>query len=363
MTGRKTDLRAVVMAGGSGTRFWPLSRRRMPKQFLPIAGNRTMIEETVQRIRPLIPYRDIFTIAGRHHTRTIRRLLPELPAANALVEPRPRNTAPSLILATASIHLRNPRAVVAVLASDHLIANPARFRRRLRAAAETAAKRECLVTFGIPPTFPSTGYGYIRFRREGAFRSAGETFFPVLKFKEKPELARAKRFLADGRYWWNSGMFVWRADVFARQLEKHAPDFYPFWERMRAALQAGSAAPIKRAFDEIPSLSIDYALMERADNVLVCEGDFGWSDVGAWSSLFDVWTRDEAGNAMRGDGLALETQGTLCYNPGRFTALIGVRDLIVVNTEDALLICPRSLDQRVRTVLDALGRSGRKKLL
>ncbi len=362
MTEPKTDVRAVVMAGGSGTRFWPLSRRLKPKQFLPIAGKGTMIEETVRRIRPLIPYRHIFTVAGRQHTRTIRRLLPGLPAANILVEPRARNTAPSLILATASIHLRNPRAVVVVLASDHLIADPERFRRRLRAAAETAARRECLVTFGIPPTFPSTGYGYVRFRRKGAFRSSGGTFFPVLEFKEKPGLARAKRFLADGRYWWNSGMFVWRADVFARQLERHAPEFYPFWERTREALRSGSAAALKRVFDEIPRLSIDYALMEKADSV-VCEGDFGWSDVGAWSSLFDVWKRDGSGNAIRGDGLALETEGTLCYSPDRFTALVGVRDLIVVDTKDALLICPRREDQRVREILDTLARSGRKKLL
>ncbi|MGD0781332.1 MAG: sugar phosphate nucleotidyltransferase, partial [Candidatus Aminicenantales bacterium] len=231
------ELKAVIMAGGSGTRFWPLSRRRAPKQFLPIVGRKTMIEETVDRILPLIPYRRILTVAGREHTRTIRRLLPKLPEKNALVEPLARNTAPSLILATASVYLRNPRAVVAVLASDHLITDPELFRRKLKAAAAAAAARECLVTFGIPPTFPSTGYGYIHYQKSNPWKTAGEAFFPVLAFKEKPKEEQARAFLGEGGYYWNSGMFVWRADVFARQLEDHAPEFFPFWGRTLEALR------------------------------------------------------------------------------------------------------------------------------
>lgn len=356
-------LKAVVMAGGSGTRFWPLSRRRKPKQFLPITGDKAMLQETVDRILPLIPYSDIYTIAGREHTRVIRGLLPKLPAPNALVEPLGKNTAPSLILATASIYLQNPEAVVVVLASDHLIADRALFLRKVRTAAAAAARRESLMTFGIPPTFPSTGYGYIRYGRESPLRSSGDVFFPVLEFKEKPRLEQARAFLAEGGHYWNSGMFVWRASVFARKLEAYAPDFFPFWRRTLDALRAGSAAKLKSVFLDIPATSIDYALMEKAQGVLVSEGDFGWSDIGAWSSLFDVWDKDASGNAFKGRGLALDTTGTLCYNPGKFTALIGVRDLIVVDTPDALLICPKDQDQRVKNILEALAKAGDKKFL
>ena len=363
MTKPAPDLKAVIMAGGSGTRFWPLSRRKSPKQFLPIAGRKTMIEETVERILPLIPYRHILTVAGRDHTRTIKRILPKLPAKNALVEPLARNTAPSLILATASVYLRNPQAVVIVLASDHLITDPVLFRRKLRAAAAAAAARECLVTFGIPPAFPATGYGYIHYRRDAPWKTAGDSFYPVLAFKEKPREKQARAFLRQGGYYWNSGMFVWRAAVFARKLEEHAPDYFPFWRWTLEALRSGSPARLKSVFQEMPATSIDYALMEKARGVVVCEGNFGWSDVGAWSSLYDVWTRDRAGNALHGETLALDTSGTLCFNPGKFTALIGCRDLIVVDTKDALLICPRSQDQRVKQVLEHLVRSGAKKYL
>ncbi len=357
------DLKAVIMAGGSGTRFWPLSRRRRPKQFLPIAGESAMIRETLDRILPLIPARDVYTVAGARHTASIRRILPELPPANVLVEPAARNTAPSLLLATAVVYRRRPEAVLAVLASDHLIRDRRGFLRKLEAAARTAARRDCLVTFGIPPTFPSTGYGYIRFDKEARFGSAGQTFYPAAEFKEKPGPEQARAFLASGDYLWNSGMFLWRASVFARQLEEHAPDFFRFWVRILDALKAGSATRLKAVFRDIPALSIDYALMEKARGTVVLAGDFGWSDVGAWSSLFEVWPRDAAGNAVQGDVLAIDAGGNLVRNPGRFTALVGVRDLIVVNTPDALLVCAKDQDQKVKDVLDHLARSGRVKPL
>jgi len=359
----KPDLKAVIMAGGSGTRFWPLSRRRRPKQFLPIISPKTMIEDTVERILPLIPYRNILTVAGRDHTRKIRRLLPRLPVRNALIEPMAKNTAPSLILATAAVYLRNPEAVIVVLASDHLISDRVRFLHKLRSAAAAAARRDCLVTFGIPPSYPATGYGYIRTEKRSPWKTSGEAFYPVLEFKEKPTAARAEEFLAEGNYYWNSGMFVWRAGVFARKLAEHAPEFALSWDKTLEALRARSATRLAAVFRAMPAISIDYALMEKAAGVVVCEGDFGWSDVGAWSSLFGVWKQDDAGNAFMGDGLALETAGTLCYNPGKFTAAIGVRDLIIVNTDDALLVCSRHLDQRVKHVLDHLAASGRRKHL
>ncbi len=356
-------LNAVIMAGGSGTRFWPLSRKRSPKQFLPIAGRRTMIEETFFRVRPLVPPSRVFTIANAAQSRTIRRLLPALPAANTLVEPRGRNTAASLILATAHVFLRNPEAVVAVLASDHIITDAPLFLKKLAAAAEAAASTESLVTFGVRPTYPSTGYGYIQFSREGGREVAGEPFFPVLAFREKPSLETAAGFLKSGDYVWNSGMFLWRASVFARALERDSPEFFVFWRRTLEALQKRSKASLAKIFDEIPALSIDYALMEKAKGTIVCAGDFGWSDVGAWSALADLWPRDGQDNARRGEVLAVESRGNVVYNPGRLTALVGVDDLVVVQTKDALLICRKERDQDVKKVLDLLANSGKTEYL
>lgn len=351
------------MAGGSGTRFWPLSRKRRPKQFLPIISEKTMFEETVERLRPVVPYSKIYAVANRRQTRAIQKMLPRLRKENLIVEPIGKNTAPGLLLATARIYLRNPEAVVAALPSDHLILDNPLFGKKIRAAAEAAHRENSLITFGIPPAFPSTGYGYIHYSGAGQKRVAGENFFEVLEFQEKPGFEQAKLFIESGEYYWNSGMFLWRADVFADQLRRHASDFYSYWVEMLDALKAKSTARIGAIFDEIPSISIDYALMEKARDVLVCEGDFGWSDVGAWSSLAEIWTKDEFGNAFKGEGIILDARNSLCFNPGKLTALIGVQDLIVINTKDALLVCHKGHDQKVRQVLEALAKKGRTEYL
>jgi len=352
----KLDIRAVVMAGGSGTRFWPLSRANRPKQFLPVTGRRSMLEETVARLRPLVPPRHIYTVADAAKTQTIVRLLPRLHLRNMLVEPEGRNTAPSLILVTARIHAENPAAVVVVLPSDHLIRDVPVFLRQLEAGCRTAAERRALVTFGIPPAFPSTGYGYIRASAKPAGRTGGFLFHEVESFEEKPPLKKARKFVRAKNYTWNSGMFIWRADVFAEKLKTHAPAYAPGWDRMLAAFRKKRRRAAAAAFKTLPAKSIDYALMEKASGVLVFPARFGWSDVGAWSSLFDIWPRDGRGNAARGEILAMESEGNLVYNPGRFTALVGVKDLIVVATEDALLVCRRDADQKVKDVLAELKR-------
>ena len=357
------DLYAVIMAGGSGTRFWPLSRKNRPKQFLPIATGKTMIEETYRRIRRLIPSRRVFTIADAAQSRTIRRLLPALPAANALIEPRARNTAASLILATAHVYRRNPEAVVAVLASDHRITDEPLFLKKLGAAAGAAARTDSLVTFGIQPTFPATGYGYIQFTREGGRMVAGEPFHAVRAFREKPTREAADAFLKSGDYVWNSGMFLWRASVFARALERYSPEFFPFWRRILDALEKKSTKALSKIFEEIPALSIDYALMEKAEGTLVCAGDFGWSDVGAWSALGEIWPRDDQDNALRGHVVAVEARGNIVCNPGKMTALIGVENLVIIQTEDVLLVCRKERDQEVKKILDLLRKSGKTEYL
>jgi mannose-1-phosphate guanylyltransferase len=351
---KKRDARAVILAGGRGTRFWPLGRAARPKQFLRITGREPMLLETVRRVRPLIPARRVTLVADADQTRQARKLLPGLSRECFLVEPSARNTAPALMLATARVWLENAEAVIAVLPADHLIRDEARFLRALKAGIEAAARENALVTFGIPPTYPATGYGYIRHDRGKGRRIAGTAFYPVRAFKEKPNLAQADEYLASGDYAWNSGMFVWRAGVFAEKLAAVSPELGRAWQAMVEALRSGSGSKLRKAFALAPALSIDYALMEKAEGVLVADGDFGWSDVGSWSTLLEIWPRDRKGNAVRGETLALDAKNCLVWNPGRLTALVGVRDLIVVDAGDALLVCDAALDQKVKEIVGAL---------
>ncbi len=359
----RPDVRAVILAGGRGTRFWPLGRAARPKQFLPIISRLSMIEETVRRLRPLIRTDRVWTVADAGQTRSLRKIFTQIPRANFVVEPLAKNTAPSLMLATAKIFLDNPEAAVGIFPADHVIREPKKFLHKLAAAVEVAIEKRCIVTFGITPTFPATGYGYIRCAKDKPFKRGRDVFYPVRAFKEKPPLALAEKYLAAGDSSWNSGMFIWRADVFAENLKAYAPVLYGFWTRTLEALTSRDRSALRRIFEDIPSVSIDYALMEKAQGVMVCEGDFGWSDVGAWSALYDIWKRDEAGNVVRGKGLALDATGCLVYNPDRLTALVGVKDLIVVQTDDALLVCSAREDQRVKEIVETLKKTGGKKYL
>ncbi len=353
---------AVIMAGGSGTRFWPLSRSSRPKQFLPIAGQKTMFEETVERLLPLLPLENIYTVSGEAQAKMIKELVPQLSKENILVEPQARNTAPSLLLATARVFLEDPTAVVAALPADHVILKPEIFRRKLKAAAAAAADG-FLVTFGIPPTYPATAYGYIHYDRNSSVSFEAEPFFHVLSFKEKPDRPLAEKFLASGEYYWNSGMFLWRADAFVSKLEAYAAEWYGYFREILGCLEAKDETRLASVFGHLPVLSIDYALMEKAKGILVCPGDFGWSDVGVWSSLFDLWPKDQADNATRGETVALNARRCLVYNPGKLTALVGAEDLIIVNTESALLVCRRQDDQKLREIIEWLKKSGREEYL
>jgi len=359
----KMDIRAIIIAGGAGTRFWPLSRKKKPKQFLPIISDKTMIEETVNRLLPKIPLTNIYTVANFELTQIIKNLLQSLPEENLLVEPLGKNTAPSLMLATARIYLQNPKAVLAALPADHLIKDASLFLRKLEAGATAASEGEFLITFGIPPAYPATGYGYIQSSQENPLRFLDENFYAVQEFKEKPEYEKAKAFLEEGNYFWNSGMFLWQANVFAKKLEQHAPSMFSYWEKMLEALQNNDEGQIDSIFAEIPSISIDCALMENAEGVLMCEGDFGWSDVGAWSSLADIWPQDKKGNVQRGESLLLDSQNCLIFSPRKITALIGVKDIIVVDTEDALLIAHKSQDQKVKDIVEKIKEKGKVEYL
>jgi mannose-1-phosphate guanylyltransferase len=357
------DFFAVILSGGVGSRFWPLSREKTPKQFLPIISEKSMIEETVQRLIPFVPESHILTISNAAQAQTIRTLFPNLLEDNILIEPQGKNTAPSLLLATASIYLDNPSAVLAVLPADHLIADPETFLKKLKAGALLASQSSDLITFGIPPTSPATGYGYIQFSKNKPKQVQDEYFYSVQQFKEKPDHEQAVHFLKEGTYFWNSGMFLWQAKTFAEKLELHSPSMYSYWLKILNALKKKDLHGITKVFSDIPSISIDYALMEKASGVRMCEGSFGWSDVGSWTALGKIWEKDNAENTHRGKHLPLNAHNCLIYNPGKLTALIDVQDLIVVNTDNALLVCHKDSDQKVKELVDILKKKNQKDFL
>jgi mannose-1-phosphate guanylyltransferase len=354
---------AVIMAGGRGTRFWPRSRDRKPKHLLDILSERTIIQETVDRLLPLVPPERILVVTGRAHAAELARQLPDIPARNILIEPMGRNTAPCIGLAAHVVRRLAPDEVMAVLPADHLITDEARFLDVLRAAAEAAAPGRHLVTVGIAPTAPETGYGYLELGEETG--SAGmEKIRRVRSVREKPDLETAKAFLVEGNYVWNSGMFVWTAGAVLEAIGRWLPDLAKGLETIDTALGTERENTVlENVYPGLPSISIDYGVMEKADNVLALRGDFGWSDVGSWDALWEVSPKDDSGNVLRGSVAAAGTKNSLVVARDRLVALAGIEDLIVVDTEDALLICKRGDSQRVREVVDILEKKGLREYL
>jgi len=333
------------MAGGSGTRFWPRSRRRLPKQLLCVGGSRTLLQATADRLRGFIPVSRILVVTHRDHAAAVRRQLPDLPRANILSEPTARNTAPCLALAALEIARRTPAGSFVSLPADHAIADPRAFHVTLREAFIWAERGAAAVTIGIRPGAPETGYGYIRIGPAVSART-----YRVRAFVEKPTHARARRFVASGEYVWNSGMFVWRTDVVLALLDRHLPEIMAAL-RPALARRRGRRTAMTRAYRRLTPVSIDYGIMEKASNVLVVRGDFGWNDVGSWAALPDGAAREPGAPVV-----AIDAARYVVLSPERLVALVGVDDLIVVDTPDALLICHRERAQDVRRVVKELER-------
>lgn len=354
---------AVIMAGGKGSRFWPRSREVKPKHLLDIVSDQSIIRETVDRISPMIPPERILIVTGRSHAAELIRQLPELPEENIIIEPVGRNTAPCIGLAALYIKKKAPDAVMLVLPSDHLIADERQFRKILGVAAAAARRGNHLVTVGIRPTGPETGYGYIEQGEERA-EIEGEKIYEVRSVREKPDLAQARALLSQGGFSWNSGMFIWTVPAILQALEEWLPDLYEGLLQIEAALgSAREASVIDQVYRSARSVSIDYGVMEKAKNTLVIPGDFGWSDVGSWDALWEVSARDEKGNAVRGRVVNVASRNCLVHSPGKTVALVDVEDLIIVETGDALMICRRGSSQDVRKAVDQLERENRQELL
>ncbi len=356
---------AVIMAGGRGTRFWPRSRAKKPKHLLDITGGRTMIQETVDRIRPLIAPEKILVVTGRTHAWTLFNQLPEIPHENIIIEPQGKNTAPCIGLAALHVRKRATDEIMVVLAADHAIADPRKFQQALKAALQAAEAPEALVTIGIKPTSPQTGFGYIE-QGEAADVGRRGDVFRVKSIREKPDLRQAQLFLHNGNFFWNSGMFVWRASTILKAIARWLPDLSAGLEEIDAALGlSGEAAVMRRVYKKFAPISIDYGVMEKADNVFVVKGDFGWSDVGSWDALWEITAKDANGNTFIGGGrvIAKDTNASLVYSRRKLVALAGIKGLIVVETDDALLICPRGRSQDVKNLVEALEAEKLKKYL
>ncbi len=343
---------AVIMAGGGGTRLWPLSRKERPKQSLRLLGERTMFQAAVERLAPLFQPERILVVTAAQYAADLQQQCPGLPVGNYILEPAPRGTAPAIALSVMEIRRRDPAAVMACLTADHFIADVERFQ-QLLLAAKDVAEEDRLVTLGVAPTYPATGFGYIqRGARLGEFR--GFEAFRAERFKEKPSAAEAERLLADGHHSWNSGMFVWRVARIWTEFQRQMPG-------LASAVESYEIAPQQRAaaWDLVPNTTIDYGIMEGAQDVAVIPADgLGWSDIGTWESLLDLLARDEAGNVVVGaDHLSLETTDTLIHTVRgsgrpRLIATIGVSDLVIVDTEDVLLVCRRDRSHEVKALVD-----------
>jgi mannose-1-phosphate guanylyltransferase len=350
---------AVIMAGGVGARFWPRSREKSPKQLLEIVGRGTMIQNTTQRLQKVVAPGDIFIVTNRVQKPLILKQMPQFDEERIVVEPMGRNTAPCIGLAALAISRLDPKAVMVVTPADHLIQDEAEFDRVMRVAIDTAAVSDNLLTIGIHPTHPETGYGYIQmFVEDGAHNPFYEQgVLRVKTFAEKPNLQTAERFLASGDFLWNSGMFVWRVDVILKQLERLLPELYAELMKIdRAMGTPGYQATLETAYGMIRGISIDYGVMEKAEAVYVIPGKFGWSDIGSWDEVYRVSGKDDNGNHINGKVIARDTTSSFIYSPTKMVATIGVSDLIIINTDDALLICKRGRSQDVKEISDYLRR-------
>ena len=349
----------VIMAGGGGTRFWPLSRHEVPKQLLNLSGKDLMVNETIDRVATLCDKSDIFIVTNVDQVpgmekATTGRIKPD----HILSEPSARNTAACIGYAAFEIVKIYGDGVMCIFPSDHYIKNEAAFTATLKDAI-AEAEQGSLVTMGITPTFPCTGYGYIRFDK-----TETDTAKKVVEFKEKPDLKTAEEYVASGEYSWNSGMFVWKASVILAEFERLLPDVYACLTKIADAMgTTDEKKVIDEVYPTIPSISIDYGIMEKSDKVKVISAEMGWNDVGSWDNLGVLHEADSDGNVFAGDHLAIDTKGCITYSKKRLISTVGVENLIIVETDDAIMVVDKSRAQDVKLIVEELKEQGRSELL
>lgn len=345
------NIYAVIMAGGVGSRFWPRSKKKTPKQLLKIFGNQTMIQETVSRLEGIVKPENIFVITNKIQKPGVLTQLSQLPIENIIEEPFGRNTAACVGLASVLIGKKDPDAVTFVLPADHIIHGEKEFRDTLLKAAEFANDSRGLVTIGITPTKPETGYGYIQIDEN----AVSDSIFKVLTFAEKPNYETAVRFIESGDFFWNSGMFIWRTDVIMEEIKVYMPELHEGLLKINDAVgERDYQETLTNVYGQLKKISIDYGIMEKSKKVHLTKGNFEWSDVGSWEAVYELSLKDEQGNSKVGRVYSELSKDSFIYSPDKFVALIGVDNLIVINNDDSLLICHRDRAQDVKNVIDYL---------
>ena len=340
---------ALIMAGGIGTRFWPLSSESKPKQYLKIVSEKSMIRMTVERLLPKIDIKDIFIVTGKSQVKLVKEHLPELPFENIIIEPFGMNTAPCIALSAKYLsRIYDPKEKMIVLAADHLIKNEKEFLRTLE-VAEISVDQDNLVTFGIKPDYPATGYGYVE-----AGKKVAEEMFEVNRFKEKPDPETAKEFFKAGNFFWNSGMFAWKIETILKTYQDHLPKVISLLEKIALKWEnSGIDADISPEFSQMPKLPVDIGIMEKAEKRIIIPVDYGWSDVGSWKALYDVSEKDENQNVLKCKNMILNSKENYIYSD-KLVTLIGVENLVVVETENVLLISSKDKSEDVKKIVNRL---------
>lgn len=351
----------VIMAGGGGTRFWPLSRKERPKQLLNISGKDIMLNETIRRMDGIVEREDVYIVTNESQQKLMRDMIINgVPFRNILTEPAARNTSPCVLYAASVLMKLHGDGIMCVFPADHHVANIPEYQRTLRKAIQAAEVSDKIVTIGITPTYPATGYGYIsRTKKEEL-----EEVYQVRKFVEKPNLNVATKYLAEGTYLWNSGVFVWKISTILKAFKRHLPAMYDQMQEIVEALGTPSEKEVlERVYPQLESISVDYGILEREADVLVLEGDYGWSDVGSLDALNTFHREDSDGNILLGDVLAINSHNSIVKGHDKLIAMVGMENTIVVETEDALLICNKDKAQNVKKVVDELAARHRTELL
>ncbi len=357
---------AVIIAGGRGERFWPRSRRRRPKQFLEIAGEGTMLQGVVRRILPAVEHKDIYVVVPGDLAGLVREQLPDVPPGNVLTEPVGRNTAAAIGLAGAVVRARTPGATMAVLPADHIIGDDVRFLEVLGAAVSSAVERGALVTLGVKPSRVETGYGHVKrgavvrdILPEESGTGRPVHVYEAAEFTEKPDRETATRYTESGEYFWNAGMFVWTCDAIMEALREHMPQLASGMDRLAGRLgKPDEQEVIREVYEGLESVSIDYGVMEKAAGVLVVEADFPWEDLGSWAALGKLEEPDGSGNRTRGPFVGLDARDCIVESDGTLVAALGVRDLVIVASGGAVLVCPRDRAQEVKRIVEKLREEG-----
>jgi mannose-1-phosphate guanylyltransferase len=352
---------ALIMAGGKGERFWPRSRVSLPKQFLSLTDDgKTMIQLTVERISPLVNIEDVYIATNKNYKELVKQQLPGIPEENILCEPVGRNTAPCIGLGAAHVAKKYDDATMIVLASDHLIKNNEIFTETFTQACEVAEKGENLVTIGITPNYPETGYGYIKYDQNTKEGSA----YAVEKFVEKPVLEVAKEYLADGHYLWNSGMFVWKVSTILNNFKKLLPESYAALMKIKESVgTADEETVLNKEFMNLEAESVDYAIMEKADNIYIIPGNFGWDDIGSWLAVGRIKKTDDDNNVVNGNVVTVNTKNCVIEGADKLIATVGLRDMVVVDTKDATLISTKENAGEIKKVLAKLRETGKNQYL